>query len=465
MGIMKKRIISLKLIDFGLPLLLIISIALLFHNTNLDIILQRIFFKQSVGWYVKKIPFWNIYYHFFFHYGNIPALLMILSSVLLLILGFWSIKYLKYRKIAVLLLLTMVIGPGLIINGVLKEHWGRPRPRDTLQFEGEEQFLMVWEKGISGKGKSFPCGHCSMGYFLFIPFFFLRGRHKRWTFLFIGLGIIYGLLIGVARMIQGGHYASDVFTSGAIVYLVGASLFYLLKMDQNIYLEKKSKKASKYSSIITTGIIIITIAIILSLLLATPYYSKKTSQLNQDFFLTQQIKKTVIHIEKGDVKIKFNNYIMTDWEAHGFGFPGSRLKYKWHVSSEHTAKIMKFQIYNKGFFTELKNNLNLTIPDFLSEQNELVLLDGDLEIPVFPIRNKTAYTINVQKGDVTIIVHRNSSIMIEYKAKQFINKSSIKLTEQKNQCYTEKNAKLNLTFFVPQGTLKIINPRKRVNGF
>jgi len=38
--------------------------------------------------------------------------------------------------------------------------------------------------------------------------------------------------MGVARMVQGGHFPSDVLWAGGMVYLVGLSLYYLLRLDQ-----------------------------------------------------------------------------------------------------------------------------------------------------------------------------------------------------------------------------------------
>ena len=44
-------------------------------------------------------------------------------------------------------------------------------------------------------------------------------------------GACYGALMGVARMAQGGHFPSDVLWAGGVVYLVGLSLYYLLRLD------------------------------------------------------------------------------------------------------------------------------------------------------------------------------------------------------------------------------------------
>ena len=43
----------------------------------------------------------------------------------------------------------------------------------------------------------------------------------------------YGILMGVARMAQGGHFPSDVLWAWGMVYLVGVALYYLLRMDRD----------------------------------------------------------------------------------------------------------------------------------------------------------------------------------------------------------------------------------------
>jgi lipid A 4'-phosphatase len=60
------------------------------------------------------------------------------------------------------LILSVVIGLGLMINSVFKDHWDRPRPRDVVQFGGTLHYTPA---PLRGKGsESFPCGHCSVGF-------------------------------------------------------------------------------------------------------------------------------------------------------------------------------------------------------------------------------------------------------------------------------------------------------------
>jgi len=73
------------------------------------------------------------------------------------------------------LILSVLIGPGLIINAVFKDHWDRPRPGDVVEFGGMLQCTPAPLRGESGE--SFPCGHCSVG-FLFASGWWLWKRRR-----------------------------------------------------------------------------------------------------------------------------------------------------------------------------------------------------------------------------------------------------------------------------------------------
>jgi lipid A 4'-phosphatase len=216
---MDKRII----IDFAAPLFAAIFLTVILNITNADIEIEKLFYSPVSGWFMGKENPWYLLYE----YGNIPALLLSIVGLLAFVLSFFQRKLISYRKIGLFLVTFMILGPGLIVNTVFKDHWGRPRPIDIVNFGGTEEFRHAWEKGQPGQGKSFPSGHAAVGFFLFSPFFFLRKTSRRWATLVLCLGISYGVLMGTARMIQGGHFPTDVLWSGAFIYLTGLILYYV----------------------------------------------------------------------------------------------------------------------------------------------------------------------------------------------------------------------------------------------
>lgn len=224
---MKKSVI----VNFSIPLAVLAVFTVVFRLTNLDIAMERLFYTSEQGWFLAGSNPWQLLYN----YGNLPGVLLALVAIFALAIGFFSRRVSRYRKIALFLVLLIVIGPGLITNALLKDQWGRPRPRQIEAFGGKETFLPVWVKGVAGARKSFPSGHASVGYFLMAPFFFLRNTAKRWAYLLLLMGLGYGTLMGIGRMIQGAHFASDIIWAWGVTYLTGLSLYYILRLYKTIW--------------------------------------------------------------------------------------------------------------------------------------------------------------------------------------------------------------------------------------
>ncbi|MGD8371869.1 MAG: phosphatase PAP2 family protein [Syntrophobacterales bacterium] len=216
--------------DFLFPLLLLLSLSMIFWFTNVDIELQKLFYLPGTGWYLVNNNPWA----FLLKYGTLPAILLVISAFLVLICGFFLEKVKKYRKIALFLIVYMILGPGLIVNTVFKEHWGRPRPKNIVEFGGQKQYLPLWKKGSSAEDKSFPSGDAAMGFFLLSPFFFLRKKAKKWAIFFLTLGISYGTIMGLTRMVRGKHFASDVLWSAGFIYLTGITLYYIFRFNKKV---------------------------------------------------------------------------------------------------------------------------------------------------------------------------------------------------------------------------------------
>ncbi len=112
----------------------------------------------------------------------------------------------QWRRPAAFLLLTLVVGPGLIVNGVLKDHWGRARPAKAIEFGGPAAFTPAWVVSDQcGRNCSFVCGDASVGFAL-VAIAFVSRRPRLWWL----AGLTAGGALGVMRMAQGGHYLSDV---------------------------------------------------------------------------------------------------------------------------------------------------------------------------------------------------------------------------------------------------------------
>jgi len=216
---MKKKVLIL----LAVPIISII----LFQTSNIEIRILKFFYSPTKGWFLRYSQPWEFIYTF----APIPGLLLAGGGLLTYVSSFFVKKLKKYSRYGLFLFLVMLIGPGLIVNTIFKDHWGRPRPRQIIEFNGTMKYLRVWQRGVPGKGKSFPSGHASVGFYLFTPYFFLRKKRKKLAYGFLGLGIFSGGLIGLTRMIQGAHFITDVLFAGIIVYAVGEILAMYFRFD------------------------------------------------------------------------------------------------------------------------------------------------------------------------------------------------------------------------------------------
>jgi lipid A 4'-phosphatase len=219
------------------PVALLLMVTALIAATGSDLALESRFYAPGSGWiYAERQP-WSALYHF----GVYPCFAIGVGSLVVLLASFFSARAYVYRKCALFFLLLLLLGPGLLVNSIFKDHWGRPRPRQMQLFGGDRTFHQVWERGEGGKGKSFPSGHASAAFYLVAPYFVLRRSSRRRAWLALGGGIGYGVFMGIARMLQGGHFASDVVWAGGCVYLVGVMLYYLLGLDRETLLAPKQE--------------------------------------------------------------------------------------------------------------------------------------------------------------------------------------------------------------------------------
>lgn len=129
-------------------------------------------------------------------------------------------------RAAVLLAVTMALGPGLIVNGLLKEHWGRPRPVHLETFGGKDVFNPWYSYGgACPTNCSFVSGEGSLGFWLLAPASLLPPPYR-------GVAMVaaagFGTLAGGLRIAFGGHFFTDVVFSAVLTVLLIALTRFLL---------------------------------------------------------------------------------------------------------------------------------------------------------------------------------------------------------------------------------------------
>ena len=177
-----------------------------------DLVVSGLFFTPGQGFYLEWHPLLRGAYLAVHRFSIVYMCFLAALGLLRL----WFKKGIKWRN-WIYLVAVVLIGPILLIDIICKEHVGRPRPRQIVEFSGTEKYmppLHINSADENNNGKSFVSGHAAVGFYI-AAFAFISGVRFRKTL--YATGIIAGSFIGFLRVMQGGHFLSDVVFSGLIM--------------------------------------------------------------------------------------------------------------------------------------------------------------------------------------------------------------------------------------------------------
>lgn len=212
--------------EAALVIVFLVSATFLIAYTNADITISS-YFCIDGKWPIGDQHPWK----FLYKLDRTPSFIIAIVGLAAFVISFFRPDKRHWAKPGIFLFLLLVIGPGLIVNATFKDHWGRPRPREIVQFQGKKEFLQPWQKGISGNGRSFPSGHTSAAFYMTAPYFIYRRNNKQKARNWLIGGTIFAVLMSIARISQGGHFLSDNLWACGMVYLTALLLSALLKLD------------------------------------------------------------------------------------------------------------------------------------------------------------------------------------------------------------------------------------------
>lgn len=200
-----------------------------------DIFVSGLFWSPESGWFLAQNPI----VLFFYKSVNVLTPVLPVLFILHLAVSYFSKKdFLGIRKKTVIFLfLVLLIGPGIFVSSVLKEHVGRARPNAVHEFGGEKNFtppFVVTDQ--CSHNCSFVSGHASFGFY-FITFSFLAvGDRRKKLYKY---GFAYGALVGLSRIIQGGHFFSDTIFAFCFVFIT-ANVVYSFMYKEDMKLENEN---------------------------------------------------------------------------------------------------------------------------------------------------------------------------------------------------------------------------------
>ncbi|MGC4014835.1 MAG: phosphatase PAP2 family protein [Luteolibacter sp.] len=322
-----------------------------------DLKLQRLAFDFDLRrWKYGEEDPWL----WFFQYGPLPMLAMGFASLLIFLAGFAFPKLARFMKPSLFVILSVVVSSGVISNIVLKDGWGRPRPSQVEGFG-----LMTDVPGVPYRtpfspafgqdGKSLPCGHATTGFGLAALGFILWRRHRKAAVAVFTFAYVYGFLIGIARMLQGGHFLTDVIAAGLICHGTQAVLYRCMHLYERPEWNYHPGK-SRWGMAVGVGIPLVGMAVF-AVMLATPY--REPLNIAPETLAKVDQDSTSVKIESfGNTRIDIGPAMRCHGVIKGFGLPKSRVKFALQTRGSATRF---FQI-ERGWFTELSQQLMITLP-------------------------------------------------------------------------------------------------------
>lgn len=122
----------------------------------------------------------------------------------------------------VYLLLVLALGAGLVVNGILKDGFGRARPREIQQFGGTRHFTPAFVvSSACDRNCAFSSGDTA-GAFFSLAFIVAMNRKRAITTAAVG----FGVLVSAARIASGAHFLSDTVVSFFVMLVVADALYY-----------------------------------------------------------------------------------------------------------------------------------------------------------------------------------------------------------------------------------------------
>jgi hypothetical protein len=276
-----------------------------------------------------------------------------------------------------LVLLGVAVGPGLLANALLKDHWQHPRPRDLIEFGGPLHYVPSPLIGTEG-GASFPCGHCSVGFMFAAGWWIWKRRRPACAAASLAGGLALGSLLGVGRLAAGAHFFSDIVWSALLAFGVLHVLWYYMLPTPTAGAAVAG--GGRRWRRLSTPAAALAGAAVLFALFATPHGTVLSERVplraGSPRILQVVADSANITLVLLDGPV---DELAIDGELHGFGLPGSRLAARVEVLSQpHPA--LRYRIESRGWLTDVDGMATLRVPAAAFDRVSISLGRGNISI-------------------------------------------------------------------------------------
>jgi lipid A 4'-phosphatase len=195
---------------------------------GLDLWVSGLFFASKTGFDGFASGIWNQLRLAIWRVSEIVLALSILAYLTQRLAPFPLLR--ATRRLSGFTAALYLVGPGLLVDVVLKPLWGRARPAQVTEFGGTLTFTPPHVLSHQCTGNcSFVAGEVAGAVALAVVLFLVVDRLKSRITLFhrrIAQGVILlvPLFVGVQRIAAGRHFLSDVLLSAIFILLCAVLL-------------------------------------------------------------------------------------------------------------------------------------------------------------------------------------------------------------------------------------------------
>lgn len=192
---------------------------------EIDLTVSRWFFDASTGsWPVAESPFWQVVRQALWRLADLVFAAAVATLTLRVLVARWRIHG---CAVPGFLALSYLLGPGLLVNVLLKEHWGRARPFQVAEFGGDQFFTSALTitnqcthncSFVGGEASSFAA-------LFFLLFFMLREQMPaRYGRIVLAAALFVAVFGSLLRVAFGHHFLSDIVFAWAAMFAVTAAI-------------------------------------------------------------------------------------------------------------------------------------------------------------------------------------------------------------------------------------------------
>jgi lipid A 4'-phosphatase len=367
------------------PLFLLLLMAAattpIFWLSDLDLRAAAFFYRPTSSgdaWPGEFEPLWR-----FFYYGApLFAGLLGLGAGAVLLLGLARKRWLAWRRRAAFILLTLALGPGLVVNVIFKDNWGRPRPRQIEQFGGQQNYVPPLAISKKSDGKSFPAGHASVGFSFFVLWFLWRPQHRRLAWGALLGAALLGLLMGTGRMAAGAHFLSDVLWAGYLTFLTTLLTYhFILRIPQQQAQSERQWDDNRSRLLASVAYGLLATFLLIGALLSYPVNERIDYRPKPIHLPLAPVLR--LELDRADVQIRIREDMTEPLHIHGsirgFGLPTYKIDSRGRLYQD-DEPTLEYTLKQRGFFIELDTRLTIDLHATQVRRLEVNLRQGNIRV-------------------------------------------------------------------------------------